>query len=207
MNRCGVRSCRVFAWIVCPSSCDCRAILRRAMRAAIGSGLGWVRLLPRLLRIPCGFVFFAPVAPFRLISAVPIQSVPPACFAPIRPFRPVSFRSRSSSSAHALLASSPIASAPSLPGCRPVVSHIAIAPHRLHAPPAVSGELGVFAKRIEFDAFKIMAAERLISYCLLTAGRIPYRPVGSSHAAISPCSPNPITGTACGRGTAPITLC
>lgn len=123
-------------------------------------------LLPRLLCILRYFVSFPPVAPSCLISAVPIQSVPSACFAPLRPFHPVPIPScsRSSSSAHALLASSPIASpfhlmfSPS----RPVVPHIPIVPHRFHAPPAVSVELGVFAKRIEFDAFKIMAAERLL---------------------------------------------
>ena len=87
---------------------------------------------------PLRFRILCSAAPSRLISAVPIQSVPPACFAPLRPFRPVSFRSRSSSSAHALLASSPIG--------LPAPSHVLPVPprgssypyrlHRFHAPPA-----------------------------------------------------------------------
>lgn len=44
--------------IACPSSCDCRAILGLSVWVVMWSGLNRVRLLPRLLRIPCGFVFF-----------------------------------------------------------------------------------------------------------------------------------------------------
>ena len=56
----------------------------------------------------------------------------------------------------------------------------------------VSSEQGGFPKRIEFDAFKIRTAERLLSCCLLTVIRVPCHPVGSSHHLIemclSPCS-------------------
>lgn len=61
-------------WIACPPSYDCRAILRRLVRVIMGSGLGRVRLLPRLLRIPCGFVFFPTIAPPRRPSH-PIRAV------------------------------------------------------------------------------------------------------------------------------------
>lgn len=47
------------------------------MRVVIGSGLGRVRLLPRLLRIPCGFVFFAPLP--RLAAPVPPHAAPFPC--------------------------------------------------------------------------------------------------------------------------------
>ena len=67
-------------WIACPSSYDCRAIPRRSMRVVMGSGLGRVRLSPRLLCIPCGFVSFhqlpRPVAPCRLIRPVPLLDSP-----------------------------------------------------------------------------------------------------------------------------------
>ena len=52
----------------CPPSYDCRAIPLRSMRVVMGSGLGRVRLLPRLFRIPYGFVFFHPIAPPRCPS-------------------------------------------------------------------------------------------------------------------------------------------
>lgn len=66
------------------------------MRVVMGSGLGRIRLFPRLLRIPCGFVFFSSIAPPRCPRAVPsrahpipsrfVPSYPPIpldCFAPI----------------------------------------------------------------------------------------------------------------------------
>lgn len=78
-------------WIACPPSCDCRAIVRRAMRVVMGSGLNRVRWFPRLLRIPCGFVSFAPIVPSRCPSRL-IRSAscgscdfPPYCLSPITP--------------------------------------------------------------------------------------------------------------------------
>lgn len=67
-----------------------------------------------------------------------------------------------------LIASLPSLSSPSRPACR-------------------IDRRGGFSKRIEFDAFKIRAAERLLSCCLLTVIRVPCRPVGSSHPLIEMC--------------------
>lgn len=81
--------------IACPPSYDCRAILWRLVRVVMGSGLDRVSSLPRLLRIPCGFVSFRPFpAPSpRAVSSrahpIPsrfVPSYPPNpldCFAPI----------------------------------------------------------------------------------------------------------------------------
>lgn len=52
-------------WIACPPSYDCRAILPLSARVVIWSGLDQARSFPRLLRIPCGFVFFPQIAPSR----------------------------------------------------------------------------------------------------------------------------------------------
>ena len=76
--------------IACPSSCDCRAIPRRSMWVVIGSGLDQARSFPRLLRIPCGFVFFSSIAPSRLPRAV--------SSAPSHLIRPVPLLASSSSS-------------------------------------------------------------------------------------------------------------
>lgn len=72
----------LIVWIACPPSCDCRAIVRRAMRVVMGSGLSLVRLFPLLFRIPCGFVSFAPIAPPR--RPVPSHPCPsnPVLFVP-----------------------------------------------------------------------------------------------------------------------------
>lgn len=70
--------------IACPPSYDCRAIVRLPARVVMRSGLDRVRLLPRLLRIPCGFVSFPYIAPSR--CPVPSHpSRPPARFALIAP--------------------------------------------------------------------------------------------------------------------------
>ena len=78
-------------WIACPSSYDCRAILRRPVRGVIWSGLDQAQSFPpptsyplrlRILSIYCPFPF-APCRLIRLVSSHP--SRPPACFAPIRP--------------------------------------------------------------------------------------------------------------------------
>lgn len=79
-----------------------------------------------------------------------------------------------------------------------------------HAPPLVSDERDGFSKRIEFDAFKIVAMKRrLPAACLLAIVLVPCcpsaHPIISSNTPRSPClSPsNPITGSACGRRSRP----
>lgn len=94
-------------WIACPPSCDCRAIPRLIVRVVMWSGLGRVRLLPRLFRIPCGFVFF-PRFPSPL-SRVLSRPRSPACLVLIAlRHRPLSVG----------VAISALSYRPSLPACR-----------------------------------------------------------------------------------------
>lgn len=156
--------CILSLLIACPSSYDCRAILGRAMRVVMGSGLGLVRLLPRLFRIPCGFVSF---------RSFPAPSPRAASSGRLIRAHPIPFRF--------------VPSYPPNPFDRfvPIVL-IAITP-RL----SCRGKRGGFYKRIEFDAFENGTAERLLPTACLPSYGCSMPPVGSSHHLIEYASPSP----------------
>ena len=123
------------------------------MRVVIGSGLGRVRFLPRLLCIPCGFVSFRQFsAPLPCaVSSMPIPS------------RLVSFR---------------------LIPFRPLDCLCSHRSHRYHAPPIMSSKRGGFSKGIEFDAFNIGVAERLLSVACFAVVRVSLSVRPSAHLLI-----------------------
>lgn len=77
--------------IACPPSYDCRAILWRLVRVVMGSGLDRVRSLPRLLRIPCGFVSFRPFpTPSPRAASSRVHPIP-SRFVPSYPPNPLDY--------------------------------------------------------------------------------------------------------------------
>lgn len=165
-------------WIACPSSCDCRAIVRLAVRVVMRSGLGRVRLLPRLFRIHYGcFVSFrpfsAPSPPCRLIRTHPI----PSRFVPYL------------SAQIPLIASLPSFSSPITPrlSCR------------VSGADFLNASNSMPLKMLLRSGSSLLLADRY-------TGSMP--PVGSSHhlieyAPLSPClpPPHPITESVCGRSS------
>lgn len=147
------------------------------MRVVMGSGLGRVRLFPRLFRIPCGFVSFRPF-PAPSPHAASSRAHPiPSRFVPSYPPNPLD-----------CFAPIALVAIPPRPSCR------------------VSGADFINASN-SMPLKSWLRSGSFLAVCLPSYG-FPADPsahlIISSNTPLSPCLPfssNPITGTACGRGS------